>query len=247
MFVSMVGTHLQYLRPIIANILVEYEELDAGVAADVVIRAKQTTTTHQSPGAPQFGQNYSHASGLNVQHSPQQQLPQPVHQQLASTANPSVQNAIQSLDSQTLQKLLSSLHQGAGNSSQYQGSPQQGQPPQDLAALLSNVARQTPQAQQGGYPQPPTPTQSYPPPYQTQQQPPPQQHQQYPQQSQQATANPFTSNPALAQLLSRAQPNGQQAGNQYQGVPHQQQQQQPQAQQSQNVQDIMAQLAKYRQ
>ena len=151
-----------------------------------------------------------------------------------------------SLDGQTLQKLLSSLNQNPSNAPSFQGLAQPGQAPQDLAALLSNVARQSsqpqPQHQQPtGYQQSPaTPSQGYPP-YQggqPQQQP----QQAYPAQLSPTSATSFANNPAFARLLNRTQQGSPTPGGpQYQSM----QPQQPPPQQPQNVQDIMAQLAKY--
>ncbi|KAI9798574.1 MAG: hypothetical protein M1833_004711 [Piccolia ochrophora] len=199
----------------------EYEGLEPHIAAELVIRAKQSyappnptpyaaTQPYQAPQAPQYGSTYG---GLN-----QQPLQQPAPG--ANAAAPNIANLITSLDGPTLQKLLGALQQQ---------SPQTPQTPQqvstsltpDLASLLSGAGRQQPQQQQ--------------------QQPQPQYHQPQANNPYAALASTpalASANPALASLLAGAA-NRQQA-------PPVQQPAQP-AQPTQQVQNIMEQLAKWKQ
>lgn len=134
------------------TISLEYENLDANVAAEIAVRAK---TTHMAPPAPapypqngmyggsQYGQ---HPQQIPVQTIPTQQ-PQP----------PNIANLITSLDGPALQKLLSQM----GTNGQGPQTPQTPQTPyqpqqpsqqpshsQDLASLLSSVTRQQSSQQQ---------------------------------------------------------------------------------------------------
>ncbi|RFU30851.1 hypothetical protein B7463_g5495, partial [Scytalidium lignicola] len=172
----------------------EYRDLDPRIAAELVIRAKQTQ--------PQIPPSYA---------QPQYATNQPYQPPSAAAAvpatNPTANLAalVGQLDNNTLQKLLGSL-----NSLAPQQTPQAPNVPPttnssiDLANLLGGLKSQQP------------PPQVYPP--------------------QQSQLDPYASlanNPALASLLGSAAP---------------QQQAQPQPQQSaQQVQNIMAQLAKFRQ
>ena len=200
--------------------------------------------TQHYPQNPGYGQPQS-AHGQPPQISPHQVYGQ---QPPIPNAAPNLTNAISSLDGPALQKLLGSLNQIPQHQQQQatQGPTQQQSPlPQDLATLLSSVARQTPQQQPPGYQQPPTPTQGYPYPTPSQQQ-----QQQYPLQNQSGSNSGYANNQALSQLLSRVSPQSgtpvsQAQGSQttFQGITPQQHQQPVQ---QQNVQEIMAQLAKYR-
>ncbi|MDI1485039.1 MAG: nuclear polyadenylated RNA-binding protein 3 [Ramalina farinacea] len=237
----------------------EYEGLDAGIAAELVVRSKnpqmvQPQAPNQYPPNPQYGQPPP------PQQIPYAQQPPPSHQMTPQqmpaqgTPNPNLAGALSSLDGPSLQRLLSSLNQSNPAQPQQQSSQQPDQAPQDLASLLSSVARQTPShaQQQSGYQQPPPqqqqqPSQGYPYPNQQQYPQQPQQQQQQPNHQAYANNNP-AAHKALSQLLGQAQ----QQGGPYQGggmqSPNgQQQHQQSQQMQPQNVQDIMAQLAKYRQ
>ncbi|KAL9126527.1 MAG: hypothetical protein Q9217_004431 [Psora testacea] len=234
----------------------DYEELDAGIAADIVVRSKNPQMAPAIPPAqyppnPTYGQPQPPYAQQPPHIPAQQMLTQALPAQQPHPANPS-QNpshpgAIGSLDAAALQKLLSSMNQNQA-SAQHPQAPQQGQPPQDLAALLSSVARQTPQQpqHQQGYQQPPHPPPSQGYPYQSA----PQQ-QQYPQPNTPDPNQPYATNQALSQLLNRPPqqgiPSQQGAPPSYQTMPLPQQQQHQQSPQQQNVQDIMAQLAKYRQ
>lgn len=229
----------------------EYEDLDAATAAEIVVRAKSThvappQTQPQFPrpsyGMPQYGpptpSAYPHQNG------PPQQIPP--QQPQAGGPPSSIANTLSTLDGPALQKLLASMSQN----------PQASQPPQnlqapalpgqnpDLAAILSSVTRQqfTPLGQ---------PLQGYPQQQQQQQQqgylqtgP---QQQGYPQQRpQQPGYSPYGS----SAQQPYPQNNNQTPHNNYQtnqvtqlGMqPLNQQQQQPPPP---NVQEIMAQLARY--
>ncbi|KAL9099917.1 MAG: hypothetical protein Q9163_004644 [Psora crenata] len=237
----------------------DYEELDAGIAADIVVRSKNPDmappiSATQYPSGSAYTQHQS-PYGQPPQHVPPQQIPPqplPTQQPHFTNADPNLANAIASLDAATLQKLLSSMNHNQPSVQQPQA-PQQGQPPQDLAALFNSVAGQTPQPPQAqqGYQPPPPPNQGYP--YQA----PPQQQQQYPHPTPPGPVHPYANGQALSQLLNRPPQQSmpsQQGATSYQALPQQQQQQQQQQQhqqqpppQPQNVRDIMAQLAKYRQ
>ncbi|KAI9707125.1 MAG: hypothetical protein M1836_000085 [Candelina mexicana] len=195
----------------------EYDNLDATIAAELVVRAKQThgappPVQYSAPPVPSYGAPHY------AQPAPQQHQPPP-----QAAAPPNLANLITSLDGPTLQKLLGAMQQP---SSAQQSMPQHLQHPPppatpglsaDLASLLSGAARQQTQAQ----------------PYQPHQQ-----------QQNQPQANPYAAlasnpqiagNPTLASLLAGAVNRPQQ--------PHQAQQVQP----AQNVQNIMEQLARWKQ
>lgn len=211
----------------------EYDQLDAGIAAELVVRAKQQRAA-APPQPPSIYGVAQYQSAPQVPHypHPQQQpsyppAPQPQPQQLQSPTGgqPNLQNLITSMDGPTLQKLLGAIGQN--------GSGQQ--PSQaDLTAILG--AQQQPpqhQPQQQGYNYAGTP-----------QQQPPSQH--YQQQASYAgsptTSNSFGNNPALAQILGTA-------GLQAPPPPQQQQQLQSQYQGGgqQNVGSIIEQLTRFRQ
>lgn len=207
---------------IVTNIVSEYDELDANIAAELVIRAK---STHLAPvpapahgpgpgsgsygvapnyGGPQYGQN------------PQQALPQ---QPQSAGAQPNLANLITSMDGPALQKLLGAMAQTPQSAQTPQ--PQTPQQVPDLAALLGSVTRQLPPQQ--GYT------------YAGQQQ----QQQQQPQQNSYSAlgSNPsFANNPAFSPLVGNRPPE-QSILNQQQMQPGQQH----------HVQNIMEQLARYKQ
>ncbi len=196
----------------------EYDDLDTHIAAELVVRAKQThgappTAQYGAPpqayGMPQYGQPL----GQTIPQQPQQQPP--------AAAAPNLASLITSLDGPTLQKLLGAMGQSPQTPQQHV--PQLQQPAAtgfsaDLASLLSGTARQQPQQQS----------------YHQQQQAP--LHGGNPYAA--LASNPaFASNPGLATLL------GGTAGRPQQQM--MQQQQQPQS--AQQVQTIMEQLAKWKQ
>lgn len=211
----------------------EYDELDANIAAELVVREKalhQAPTAGPTPGpgpgpgpygmapvygVPQYGQN--------PQHLPSQQ-PQPQ----SNGAAPNLTNLITSMDGPALQKLLGAITQNPQTPQNPQPpNPQQGVQVPDLAALLGNVARQQ------------------------QQQPLPQGYPYAGQQQQHAQPNPygapapnssFANNAALASLLASA---GQAGNRPYQGVQNHEQQIQPSHQH--HVQNVMQQLARWKQ
>lgn len=199
-----------------ANCFIEYDELDANIAAELVVRAK---STHLAPapgpgaygaappyGGPQYGQNPQHV---------QPQQPQPAGGQ------PNLANLITSMDGPALQKLLGAMAQTPQSAhTPQQQTPQQAAQIPDLAALLGNVTRQ-PQPQQGypytGHQQPQSQPNVYP----------------------AVASNPaFANNPALSSLLGDRPPQ--------QGMLNQQMHMQP-GQQQHHVQNIMDQLARYKQ
>lgn len=199
--------------------LPEYADLDANIAAEIVVRAKSTHNA-PAPAPPHYsnGQTYgSNQYGQPSQQLPHQQIPQ---QQMApqqpqpSGQPPNVANLITSLDGPALQKLLGAMtqNQQAPQTAQHPQAPTQPGQSQDLAALLSSVTRSQP-PQQGALPQgyayggPP--------------------QQQYPQTNGQLSGPAFAGN-------RPPQPGG---------PPHHPQQ----PGQQQNVQNIMEQLARYRQ
>ena len=213
----------------------EYEDLDANVAAEIVLRAKSThmappQTRPQYPPAPNYpSQQYSQMNAMTPQPGTGSGYPPPQKQpQGGPPAN--VANLITSMDGPSLQKLLSSMAQNQ-QAPRNPLSPQSaGQPGPDLSALLSSVASQ--QGKQPGMQQQPYQPQGGPPAgYPAYGPSPPQQYQQG---NGQMPGNPLQNNPALSQLLSNRQMQpGLQSPNQ-------------QPPQQQNVQDIMAQLARYR-
>ncbi|MCJ1475138.1 hypothetical protein MMC13_003798 [Lambiella insularis] len=183
----------------------EYDELEARIAAELVIRAKASQSA-----IPLSSQNQYAAAPQPYAAAPYAQAPQP-HQQAAATGGPpNIANLITSLDGPALQKLLGAMQQNP----QTPQTPQQQMPLQNpaqnhnLSALLGGSGMQQHQmhAQQNyTYPtnQPP-------------QQPPP--NFQY--------GHPYQPNPQQAMV---------------------QQHQQPQVGQHQHVQNIMEQLAKWKQ
>lgn len=200
------------------NYHAEYDDLETHIAAELIVRAKQThsapqtaqySTPQQAYGMPQYAQSLQQT----VQQPVQQQQPPPA-------AGPNLASLITSLDGPTLQKLLGAMGQSPQTPQQH--IPQLQQPVSaDLATLLGGAARQQPQ--QTSYQQ---------------------QQQQIPLQGGNPyaalAANPaFANNPGLATLLGGA------AGRPQQAMMPQQQQQQPQS--GHQVQSIMEQLAKWRQ
>lgn len=223
----------------------EYEDLDANVAAEIVVRAK---STHAAP--PQMRQQYPPAQnyanpqlGQNVQQLPPHHGPsQPMNHQAVAPQQPqlggpppNVANLITSLDGPSLQKLLSSMaqnQQSPQNPMHPQAMPPSGPSP-DLSALLSSVASQQHRPQGG--PQSPFgqhgPSPGGYPPYGGNA------HPQFPPPNGQAASPPIPNNTALSQLLMSTANRGPQPGLQSPGA---------QQQQQQNVQDIMTQLARYK-
>ena len=214
----------------------EYEDLDAGVAAEIVTRAKATAmapqpTRQQYPapqnyGNPQYGQTPPTIPA-------QGNLPQPVP---GGPPQSNVANLITSMDGPSLQRLLTSMTQNQQGPQSPMGqlqNPNQGPTP-DLSVLLSSVNQQM--KQPGGPHQPyqhqVPPSHGYPP-YVNQ---PPGQ---YPPPSVPGPNPMMQNNPALSQFLNGPQNRQGQPGM------HQPNQSYPQ-QQPQNVQDIMAQLARYK-
>ncbi|KAL8738903.1 MAG: hypothetical protein Q9181_000355 [Wetmoreana brouardii] len=210
----------------------EYNELDAQIAAELVVRAKTARLAPppqvQQPLAPSYAvPQYSRP--------PQPVLPQPMHPQSNPPQQPqqpggasNIASLITSLDGPALQKLLGAMSQNP----QTPQTPQHGQPlpPQqqphisDLASILGN-----PQPQQT-YPQYPQP--GVPPQQNTQQSP----------YGQPANAQTYANNPALASLLASV--GGNRPPVQQHGMPPQHQGRQGQ---QQNVQNIMEQLARWKQ
>jgi nuclear polyadenylated RNA-binding protein 3 len=176
----------------------EYQDLEPKIAAELVLRAKQTQ-----------------ALPIPTTYAQPQLAPQQTYQPPATTATaPNLANLVGQLDNATLQKLLGTLNAVAP-------APQvthAANPPLDLAGILGGLVQQQQQQQQQQQPPPP---------------PPPQQQQRSAYQSQAPPANSYASlanNDNLASLLG--------------SMPAQAQ---PQGQSAQQVQNIMAQLAKFRQ
>ncbi|KAI9878674.1 MAG: hypothetical protein M1830_010822 [Pleopsidium flavum] len=196
----------------------EYDDLDTHIAAELVVRAKQT---HGAPPTAQYGAP-PQAYGMPQYAQPfGQTIPQQSQQQPPAAATPNLASLITSLDGPTLQKLLGAM--GQSPQTPQQPVPQLQQPAPtgfsaDLASLLNGTARQPPQQQ----------------PYQQQQQAPVQGANPY---AALASNSAFANTPGLATLL------GGTAGRPQQ--PMLQQQQQPQS--AQQVHTIMEQLAKWRQ
>ncbi|KAL8760918.1 MAG: hypothetical protein Q9184_002915 [Pyrenodesmia sp. 2 TL-2023] len=203
--------------------LPEYDQLDAHIAAELVVRAKTARfapLSVQQPIAPSYGApQYSR---------PPQSIPQPPIP-VQQPQQPNIANLITSLDGPALQKLLGAMSQNP----QSPHTPQAGQattpqqPPHmpDLASIFGNhqqSAHQSyPQYPQGGPPQ--NPQQS---PY-----------------GAITNGQSFANNPALASLLANA--SGSRPPMQQSMPPQQQHQSQPG--QQQHVQNIMEQLARWKQ
>ncbi|KAK3168063.1 hypothetical protein OEA41_004509 [Lepraria neglecta] len=185
----------------------DYADLDASVAAEVVVRAK---STHIAPPPAPMPTQYPPNPAYGQPQYPQQpphMPPQPNQQPQPGGAPSNLSNLITSLDGQALQKLLGVMSQTPQTPTTPQQFPHPHAPPpqrgpsQDLASLLHSVAGQQQQPAQQGY-----------------------QYGQQPQNTYTASApNPgFPSNQGVPPLYP--QPAGQQS-----------------------VQDMLAQLAKYRQ
>ncbi|KAL8650088.1 MAG: hypothetical protein Q9226_005294 [Calogaya cf. arnoldii] len=199
----------------------EYNELDAHIAAELVVRAKASRLappTIQQPMNPSYG-------------VPQYRPPQPMPPQQPQPP-PNIANLITSLDGPALQKLLGAMAQ----SPQSPQTPQQGQPPpqfSDLSSFLggNHQQQQLPQGysqfSQGGSLQ------------QNHQPPPPSPYGPAP------NEQSFANNPALASLLANVGANNRPPA-QRQGMPAMHQGQ-PEQQQQQHVQSIMEQLSRWKQ
>ena len=210
----------------------EYDQLDVGIAAELVVRSKSQRPAAppqppsmygagpypSAPPVPQYPPQLPHQSQY-----PQAPPPQPPQLQSPGGQPANLQNLITSMDGPTLQKLLGAM-----------GQNRPGHQP-ELTGLLGQHQQQ--QQQQGSH---------------HQQQPYGQPHQQYQQPpfaGSPTTPNGFANNPALAQILGNA---GVQAppqqGQQMHGQPAPAgPYQQGGGAGQQNVQNIMEQLARYRQ
>ena len=178
------------------------------------------------PGPGPYGPTPAYGQAQYAQNS---QAMAPAQAQPASGA-PNLANLITSMDGPALQKLLSAMTSNPQNPSNSQPqTPQQPGQVSDLATLLSSVTRQ--QTQPSGFP------------YTTPQQQQPSQPNPYPA----STLNPaFVNSQALSALLSNV--NGRASGQNMAGQQQQQQQhQQMQPVQQQQVQNIMEQLARWKQ
>ncbi|KAL8834174.1 MAG: hypothetical protein Q9170_003875 [Blastenia crenularia] len=204
----------------------EYNELDAHIAAELVIRAKAARLapppihppSTPSYGAPQYGR-------------PPQALPsQPMVPSQAQQPGgaPNIANLITSLDGPALQKLLGVMSQNPQSPHPQQPgqAPVSQQPPQipDLSSVVGNHQQQT----FPGYSQ-------------YAQSGPPQNQQQSPYGAV-VGGQAFANNPALASLLANV---GNTRPSMPQGMPPQQQQGPPA--QQQHVQNIIEQLARWKQ
>ena len=127
----------------------EYEDLDAATAAEIVVRARSTHSVQpqmqQYPPRPAFGPPQGGPgpqSSFPMPNAPLQQMSS--QQSPGGPAPPSIANSISPLDGQTLQKLLTSVSQTSQisqNNHSFHATPQPGGGP-DLAAILSGVSRQ---------------------------------------------------------------------------------------------------------
>lgn len=119
----------------------EYQGLDPKIAAELVLREKQTQHTQPQYAPPQYGQ------------------PQPTYQPVAPPAQqqaPNLSNLVGTLDNATLQKLLGSM-----NAAPQQNAPAVAQNSQlDLVSLLGMLNQQQQQQPQPVQPQAP-PQQAY--------------------------------------------------------------------------------------
>ncbi|KAL8944804.1 MAG: hypothetical protein Q9216_000226 [Gyalolechia sp. 2 TL-2023] len=199
----------------------EYNELDAHIAAELVIRAKAARFAPppvQQPIPPSYG-----ASQYNRPLQPA--IPQQAQQPAVA---PNIANLITSLDGPALQKLLGAMSQNpqSPHTPQPNQAPTPQQPPHmpDVSSMLGSNQQQLHQ----GYPQYPQGG-----PTQTQQQSP---------YGVPANGQGFANNPALASLLANV--GGNRAPLQQGMAP---QQHQNQSGQHQHVQNIMEQLARWKQ
>ncbi|KAI9822115.1 MAG: hypothetical protein M1832_003117 [Thelocarpon impressellum] len=195
----------------------EYEGLDPPIAAELVVRAKQThgapsQAQYNAPApayqAPPYGQSYAPPA---AQPAPPANAPAAA----ASASAPNIANLITSLDGATLQKLIGALQQ---QTPQPQQQAAQQTVPTDLASLLAGGSA-------------------------THQAPPHQQQQHFQQANPYAAlaASPaFAGNPGLASLLAGA-------GSRQQQPPQQPQQRREPPEPVAQVQGIMEQLAKWKQ
>ncbi|KAJ5240146.1 RNA-binding protein (Nab3) [Penicillium chermesinum] len=182
----------------------DYPEVDANIAAEVMFHQAQAM---QRPGPPA---SFAPNPAFGVQPVPQVPIPQPG---LPALNNPSnMANLISSLDGPSLQNLLSALQRPNPQSqpvsaAQSPFSSPNPPPPADLAALLTNAARQPPIPPT----QPPLPSPSF---------------------NLQPPHAPVVSDPHLLSILAK-------------GLGGQQPQGQPAV--GSNVQNLMNQLAKWKQ
>ena len=174
----------------------EYEDLQANIAAELVVRAK---STHLAPPPATTPYSNGHAYGT-PQHSQQAQIAQP-QQPLPSGTQPNLANLITSLDGPSLQHLLGAMAKNpqTHTNSQQNSLPLHSEQSQGLASLLSNISPQKPP--HNGY-----------------------QYPTGPQQHQNAYSGPvpnttFNSNPSLSSLLHAPHGRPSSQGNQ---VQHQQ-------------------------
>lgn len=230
-------SHLAGISSSQPNTFSEYDNLDPAIAAELVLRARQT---HAAVPRNQYG------AAAQTYAAPQygQPLISPVQPQVAAPnpATANITNLISSLDPSALQKLLGALQQPPQTPQQPLHLPQQHQaqvppppPPQqqpqpaaptsltDLASLLGGAVAARP-IQQAPYQQPA---------------PPPQQPNPY---AALASSPAFASNPALAALLASTTNRAQQPS-----VQTPQQHHQPPVAATPQVQNIMDQLAKWKQ
>lgn len=188
----------------------EYQDLEPKVAAELVIRAKQTSAAPQPPPVPQYTAPYN-GNGYNHQVN-QASVGQPV----APPTVPNLGNIMGQFDNNAvLQNLLGSISSPTNPN----GSATSANSAIDLAALLGGLQQQQQQQQhhvqhQHHQPQAPQPNYGQPPPA-----------------SVADTYASLASNPALAQLLNSGGMGNAQGGPQ---------------QSAQQVQNIMASLAKFR-
>ena len=135
------------LREYSLNRHTEYDDLETHIAAELVVRAKQTHSAPQSAqyGTPQQGYGMPQYAQPISQAVPQQQPP--------PAAAPNLASLITSLDGPTLQKLLGAMGQSPQTPQMPQQHVSQFQQPvsADLASLLSGAGRQ--QHQQPSYQQ----------------------------------------------------------------------------------------------
>lgn len=219
----------------------EYDELDTNIAAELVVRAKGT---HLAPavGPPLGPGPYGVAPVYGVPQYAQNSQHLPPQQPQSNGAAPNLTNLITSMDGPALQKLLGAMTQNPQTAQNPQPpNPQQSVHVPDLAALLGNVNRQQQHPQQQGYPYAGQQQQQQQQHHQQQ----PHQHQQQPHSNQYIASAPPTSfgnNAPLSSLYA----NSSHPGNRpFQGMSNHEQQMQPH--QQHHVQNVMEQLARWKQ
>lgn len=126
----------------------EYEDLQANVAAELVVRAK---STHLAPSAPL---QFPSGSTYSAPQYPHQAQPRHLQQSLSGGPQANLAKLITSLDGPSLQQLLGAMAKNPQTPTdpQQHSLPLQPGQSQGLASLLSNIAPQQPPQNEYQYP-----------------------------------------------------------------------------------------------